>query len=154
MLESFTAHIRAAEAKLDGGQDSAQQQRARILLVDTDLIFTSRICSVLERAGYSVKTASDATAALNAVRGADPPVDLVICNLASPAAGLPLVRAVKAIPDAPKVLAYMSHVKIPAIRAETMEAGVDKLCANSAVHLRLPDLVSAVLAGTGPREEE
>lgn len=129
------------------------QDATFVLLVESDLFFTARILSALEKSGYSVRTARSAKDALSAVN--EQPPALVLLNLAAPAlGGIELIRRLKANRPAPRVLAYLSHVKIPAVREEVLAAGADKLCANSAVSLRLPQLVRDVLAGAGPREEE
>jgi CheY-like chemotaxis protein len=123
------------------------------LLVDNDLFFAARILSVLQRAGYPTEQAASMEQALEKVEALRPA--LVILNLASAhSGGIDLIRRLKALPDPPRVLAFLSHMQIPAVREEVLAAGADRLCANSAVSLRLPDLVREVLHGEGARVEE
>jgi len=125
----------------------------RVLLIENDLFFTAKILSALDKMGCSSTTVSrrdEIEPKLSEGR-----TDLVIINLASPVLGsIETIELVKSLPDAPKVLAYLSHTKIPGVRDQVLDAGADKLCANSAISMRLPALVRDVLAGTGPREEE
>jgi CheY-like chemotaxis protein len=122
------------------------------LLVDNDLFFAARILSVLQRAGYPTEQAASMEQALEKVEALRPA--LVILNLASArSGGIDLIRRLKALPDPPRVLAFLSHMQIPAVREEVLAAGADRLCANSAVSLRLPDLVREVLHGEGARVE-
>lgn len=125
----------------------------RVLVVEDDLFFAARILSVLKKSGYEVLTASQEADALHQARHNAPA--LIILNLASPKlGGLSLIREIKSLTAPPKVLAFLSHVKIPDIREEARAAGTDKLCANSAISLRLPSLVESVLRGDGPAEED
>ena len=124
-----------------------------VLLVEKDLFFAGRILSVLKKAGCRTRAIRTPAEALEAAERETP--DLVMLNLASPElGGTNLIRDLKALSQPPRVLAYLSHVKIPAVREEVLAAGADKLCANSAVSLRLPGIVRDVLAGAGPREED
>jgi DNA-binding NarL/FixJ family response regulator len=126
---------------------------AAVLLVETDLLFTARIVAALERAGYIAAIVAGQDAAIQHLDTY--PTSLVIINLsAARLGGLALVRQIKERSPHTRVLAYLSHVRIPDVRQEAADAGVDKLCANSAVSLRLADLVRDTLNGRGPREEE
>ena len=115
----------------------------RVLLVDDDLFFSARILSVLKKLGYSaeaVRTVSDAEAKTREGQ------DLVILNFGSPRlGGLATVRALRAA-GAPRLLAFLSHVKIPAVREEVLAAGADKIVPNSAVSQRLPEILTRILA--------
>ena len=123
-----------------------------VLLVETDLFFAGRILSVLKKAGYRVSTAASAQQALHAAERDRP--DVVMLNLATERlGGVALVRDLKSLDSAPRVLAYLSHVRIPAVREEVLAAGADRLCPNSAVSLRLPDIMREILAGAGPIED-
>ncbi len=133
----------------------ATSQSPHVLLVENDLFFASRILSALDKAGYMSERAANREEAERKL--GERSHSLVIINLASPAlGGTELIRQIKshrAAGEPPKVLAYLSHIKIPDNREEVMAAGTDKLCANSAISMRLPDLVRDVLAGRGPSEE-
>ena len=66
-----------------------------------------------------------------------------------------VVKRIKARPDPPPVLGYCSHVSMPQIRTNAMAAGCNLLFANSALSMRLPQLVAKVLSEpTGSQEEE
>ncbi len=121
-----------------------QPKPPHILLANDDLFLSARILSVLDRQGYRTDTAGTLDDVMRKV-AEDRPA-LVILNLAaSRLGGIETIRRLKAEPGAPRVLAFLSHVKIPAVREEALAAGVDKLCANSAISLRLPTLVSNLL---------
>jgi DNA-binding response OmpR family regulator len=125
----------------------------RVLLVNDDLFFSARILSVLRQNGYLPETASTAQQALERAAALSPA--LVILNLGSERlGGLQTLRRLKSETGAPRVLAFLSHVRIPEIRAAALEAGADKLCPNSAVSLRLPTLIRQVLDGTGEKVVE
>jgi CheY-like chemotaxis protein len=115
-----------------------------ILFVNDDLFFTARILSMLKRAGYQTDTATTREEALEKIAVRRPA--LVIFNLGAPRlGGIEMLRRIKTGPDAPRVLAFLSHVRLPAVREDALAAGADKLCANSAVAARLPALVREVL---------
>jgi DNA-binding NarL/FixJ family response regulator len=134
-------------------QISDQPDRIRVLLVENDLFFTARILSALGKMGLETRTAATRDAAESSLAEYGP--QLVILNLATPAlGGIHTIRRVKADLPNSRVIAYLSHTKIPDVRAEVLEAGADKLCANSAISMRLPDIVRDTLAGRGGREEE
>ena len=125
----------------------------RVLLIENDLFFTAKVLSALDKMGCSTITASRQEEIEQKLTDADP--NLVIINLAARGIGtIETIRHIKSLPDAPKVLAYLSHTKIPDVRDEVLGAGADKLCANSAISMRLPSLVQDVLAGSGPKEED
>ena len=116
--------------------------------MEGDLFFASRIISVLEKAGHTVKAVRTREAAETEI-AADRP-DLVILNLASPALGrADLIRHVKSASPGTRVIAFLSHMKLPEVRDEMIAAGVDRLCANSAITMRLPDIVRDTVAGSG-----
>ncbi len=125
----------------------------RVLLVNDDLLFSARILSVLRQNGYLPETASTPQQALE--KAADLSPALVILNLGSERlGGLETLRRLKSEAGAPRVLAFLSHVRIPQIRAAALEAGADKLCPNSAVSLRLSTLIQQVMEGTGEKVVE
>jgi two-component system response regulator MprA len=116
----------------------------RVLLVNDDLFFSPRILSVLKNMGHEASTANTVEQALQKM-AADKP-DLIIFNLNSQRlGGMETIRRLKSEGGAPRLLAFLSHVKIPDIREEVLAAGADKLCANSAITMRLPDIVNRVM---------
>ena len=110
----------------------------RVLLVDDDLFFSARILSVLQKLGHKAevaRTVADAEAQTRAGQ------DLVILNFSSPRLGdLEAVRKLRAA-GAPKLLAFLSHVKIPPVRESVLAAGADRLVPNSAITQRLPEIL-------------
>lgn len=132
---------------------NSNQATPSVLVVDNDLFFSARILSVLDLAGFNAKLVSTREAAERELLDRKP--DMVILNLASPALGqVDLIRHVKAVSPTTKIVTFLSHMKIPEVRAEVMTAGADKLCANSAISMRLPDIVRDAFAGKGGREED
>jgi DNA-binding NtrC family response regulator len=115
-----------------------------VLLIEDDLFFAGRLSSVLKHLGWRVTTVRSPEKALAFLAGRDAaarPV-LALLNLATPAlGGLPLVRQMKETDPALRMIAYLSHVKIAAVRDEARAAGVDRLCPNSVVFQRLPLLI-------------
>ena len=123
-----------------------------MLVVNDDLFFSGRILSVLEKGGYRTLSAVTPGDALNQIRQSKPA--LVILNLGSKRlGGAELIRRIKAEPVSPMVLAFISHTLIPNVRDEVMAAGADRICANSAVSMRLPQIVEEVLEGKSNHEE-
>lgn len=114
------------------------------LLIEGDLFFAGRLSSVLKHLGWRVTTVRNPEKALASLAEGDAaarPV-LALLNLATPAlGGLSLVRQMKETDPALRVIAYLSHVKIAAVRDEARAAGVDRLCPNSVVFQRLPLLI-------------
>lgn len=117
-----------------------------ILLVESDLFFSARILSVLKKSGYGARSATTPDQALALLKSARPA--LAIVSLNDPRlSSLDLIRHLRATEGAPPVLAYLSHVRIPALREEALAAGVDKLVPNSAISLRLVTILEEVLGG-------
>jgi excisionase family DNA binding protein len=76
------------------GGPAARHGRARILVVDDEASIRDLLSKTLALAEYEVDTASDASAALDRVRGT--PYDLLIADLKMPGMdGLTLIRQVK-----------------------------------------------------------
>jgi CheY-like chemotaxis protein len=124
-----------------------EQQSAlpKVLLAEDDLFFSARLLSVLDKLGYQTYTARTQDEALQKAAEIRPP--LVILNLASKrVGGAELIRRLKGREPAPRVIAYLSHTRIPEIRDEVLAAGADKVCANSAITMRLPQILEQVLS--------
>ena len=120
-----------------------------VLIVNDDLFFTARIESTLRKLGYQVEIAGNLPTTLTMVQQFAP--ILTIVNFGSERVQpYAVVRQLKAQPNPAPILGFLSHVKIPAVRQEVREAGCDLLVANSALSLRLPQLVAklAPLDGT------
>lgn len=126
-------------------EETELHETQTVLLVEDDLFFQACLLSMLERIGYRVETATDPKKALD--RASQEAPVLAILNLASPwLGGVDLVRRLKAEAKVPHVLTYLSHVRIPAVREDVLAAGADKICANSAISMRLPAIIQEVLS--------
>jgi CheY-like chemotaxis protein len=119
------------------------------LVVEDDLFFAVRIETTLKKLGYAVHVVGSEEEAV-AQAEASPPA-LVIVNFGSRTfAPGDVVKRLKALPKAAPVLGFVSHVWIPQVRPNALAAGVDLLVANSALSMRLPQLV-ADLARKNPQ---
>jgi CheY-like chemotaxis protein len=123
------------------------------LLIERDLLIGTRLLNGLRTLGYVVRRSPSGEEALAAIQ-ADRP-EIVLLNLASPAlGGTDLIASIKAMPNPPKVLAYMSHVLIPTIRDQALAAGVDRLCANSAITARLEYNIKRAMQSVAPEADD
>ena len=118
--------------------------RPPALLAESDLFFAAPILRCLEAAGFVVATAATAEDAAERARALAPTLAVVSLN-SQPVGGLETVRRLKEA-GVRRVMAYVSHVRIPALREAAIAAGVDRLCSNSAVSVRLPELLERLLA--------
>lgn len=119
-----------------------------ILVVEDDLFFGVRIEKTLQKLGYAVRMAKSRDEAL-ALAEAHPSA-LVIVNFGrDQLEPLEVVRRIKALPHAPPVLGFVSHKWIPQVRPNAMAAGCDLLVANSALSMRLPQLVAKLAPQDG-----
>jgi two-component system response regulator RegA len=83
-----------------------------ILLVDDDRVFLDRMARAFRERGYEVRTASDVDGALDAV-GTDSP-ELAVVDLRMPGrSGLDLVRELKALDAATKIVVLTGYGSIP-----------------------------------------
>jgi two-component system chemotaxis sensor kinase CheA len=98
---------------------------ARILVVDDTAVVRELERSILEEAGYRVRTATDGRAALAALAGT--PVDLVVTDVDMPGGdGLELTRAIRAEPGlAGLPVVVVTSKATDADRRRAMEAGAD-----------------------------
>jgi two-component system KDP operon response regulator KdpE len=116
-------------------------EQPEVLVVEDDLFFSVRIETTLKRLGYGVQVVVNGAAAV--ARAAQHPPALVIVNFGS-AKLTPgeVVKQLKALPHPAPVLGFVSHKWIPQVRPNALAAGVDLLVANSALSMRLPQLVA------------
>jgi CheY-like chemotaxis protein len=115
----------------------------QVLLVDDDLFFSARILSVLRKLGCRASCSRVLEEAEERVREGQ---DLVILNFGSARLGdLAAIRRLREA-GAPKLLAFLSHVKIPAVRDAVLAAGADRIVPNSSVSQRLPEILARLLA--------
>ena len=130
-------------------------QSSRILLVNDDLYFSGRLVSILRKLGFDVVIAGNSDDAITSALAIRP--SLIIVNLNSvKLGGIGLIRKLKDEIGDSRILAFLSHTRIPEVRQEVLAAGADSICANSAITMRLPDLVRALLEGRSlkPEDEE
>lgn len=133
--------------------ETSAEAKPVAVLVEADLFFAARIKSVLSNIGYQVTHTMTVSPDLAAFSGSQ----LVLVNMACRGVEtLPLVRALRTQPNPPKIVGYMSHVRIPEIRDEAIAAGLDRLIPNSAATQRLPQVLEHLMRGIGPAvlEEE
>jgi CheY-like chemotaxis protein len=115
--------------------------KPRVLVIDEDLLFSTRVENTLRTLGYDVYVTSHPDEAVAIAQ--DNLLSLAIINFGRE--GLrPLETTVrlKDVCQAPPVLAFVSHKLIPETRDSARDAGCDLLVANSAVALRLPQLAA------------
>lgn len=123
---------------------NAQSVKPRVLVIEDDLFFSVRIETVLQKMGYVVVVIGDHAKAVGYARDNAPA--LVIINFGSDRlAPADTVRHIKDLPDAPPVMGFVPHVWMPQVRPNAMAAGCDLLVANSALVMRLPQLVAKLL---------
>lgn len=104
---------------------------ARVQSMVADLMLASRVSEPLAAAGYEVVTGP----------APDPTADLIVADL--DAVDIDAVAAA-----GPPTLGFYSHVDVET-RARALEAGFDKVVPRSRMARELPDLVAALLAGSG-----
>ena len=133
----------------------AKTEKAYALVIEDDLFFSVRIETTLKKLGYTVEVIGDGEKALAWAERYTP--KLVVINFGSGHL-VPgdVVKKLKAGRPTGAVLGYVSHKWIPEVRPNAMAAGCDLLVANSALVMRLPQLVSklAPLDGSAPQLEE
>lgn len=116
----------------------------RVLVVDDDLFFAVRIETTLKKLGYDVRVVGNADAAVGLAQERTPA--LAIVNFGS--TRLPateVVERLKALHDAPLVLGFVPHKQMPFVRQNAMAAGCDRLIANSALSMRLPQIIARLV---------
>lgn len=132
--------------------DGVELTGKRVLLVEDDLFFAGRILSVLNKLGC--ETERSATSEAGVERAAALDFDAVIVNLGSARlGGVETVRRLKRA-GARRMIAYISHTRIPEIRDAVRAAGGDGIYANSAITMRLPSILQRVLSGRPPDETD
>jgi CheY-like chemotaxis protein len=110
---------------MKSGTEIASAARKRILLVDDDPQILEFYSALLQEAGYEVKTAENALAAVAAVVRATP--DLILADIRMPiVGGMDLVRELKSHIDSRliPVIAFTGY-DTPAMREAAFKAGYD-----------------------------
>ena len=135
--------------------ESAVSKRPEVLVVEDDLLFSVRIENTLKRLGYAVTVLGNGPEAIAHAERHAPA--LAIVNFGKESTNpSEVVKHLKRLPDAPPVLGYVSHVWLPQVRPNAMAVGCDLLVANSALTMRLQQLVArlAPLDGSAARVHE
>jgi DNA-binding NarL/FixJ family response regulator len=124
-----------------------------VLAVVDDLLFSSKIRAVADRAGQTVAFARSRDAVLPEILAKMPHVVIIDLDRAT-LDPMATIRDIKARPelDAIRVVGFVSHVHADTIEA-ARDAGIDLVLARSAFVAKLPELVAgpgARVAGTEP----
>ena len=110
------------------------------LVIEDDLFFSVRIEKTLQALGYTVSVATTSEQALSQSAANSP--DIVIINFGNERIdAAATVEHLKNAHHAAKVLGHVSHVNMAFVRPNAIHAGCDLLVANSALTMRLPQLV-------------
>jgi DNA-binding response OmpR family regulator len=112
-----------------------------IIAVIDDLLFSSRIRAVAQKAGADVTFARNRDAAVAAARGAI--VDLIIVDLEGRAGdAIETIRSFRAEGSRqPRIVGFGSHVNVELLKA-ARDAGCDQAMARSAFVAALPGLLT------------
>jgi CheY-like chemotaxis protein len=130
-----------------------ESEKPKVLVLEDDLLFSVRIEKTLTHLGYAPAIFTHSADAIAFAEQNTLRLALVNFSSEQQSPG-EVVKRIKAQPDPPPVLGYCSHVSMPQIRPNAMAAGCNLLVANSALTMRLPQLVAKVLAGPKDGEEE
>lgn len=121
---------------------------ARILVVDDEEPVSSMLKVVLEANGYSVVTASSAAQAVNMLAANEPfQVVLTDMKMENDTAGYEVVRAAKALPEAPGVVILTAY---PLLAQDWRAAGADAAMSKPTQMALLLDLVEDLIRKTPP----
>ncbi|CEK19717.1 response regulator [Chthonomonas calidirosea] len=117
-----------------------------VLIVNPDLLSSSRLESALKSLGWSVITARTQDEALARLHHLTPTLVLINFNIEG-LQPLVITERAKSLHPSIKVLGFISHTRLSEMRPKAQIAGCDKLVANSALQERLPQ----ILAGLFPK---
>ena len=133
----------------------SESEKPKVLVLEDDLMFSVRIEKTLTHLGYAPSIFTHSAEAIAFAEQNTLSLALVNFSSEQQSPG-EVVKRIKAHTNPPPVLGYCSHVSMPQIRPNAMAAGCNLLIANSALTMRLPQLVAKVLAGSqgDPEEEE
>lgn len=111
-----------------------------VLVIDEDLLFSIRVETTLRKLGYDVLVTASPEEAISIAEGER--LDLTIINFGREnLQPLDTVAKIKEARQPAPVMGFLSHKLIPGVREAAREAGCDLLVANSALVLRLAQLV-------------
>src|SRR5687767_8404748 len=87
----------AAALRFEASMNTPAQQKAIVLIVDSDPVLLTGTAAVLHSAGYECHCARDSQGALKAARAL--PLDLIVCDVAlEEESGLDLCKAIRQLP--------------------------------------------------------
>ena len=132
---------------------SPETAKPKVLVLEDDLMFSVRIEKTLTHLGYAPFIFTHSAEAIAFAEQNTLRLALVNFSSEQQSPG-EVVKRIKAHADPPPVLGYCSHVSMPQIRPNAMAAGCNLLVANSALTMRLPQLVAKVLAIPADAQEE
>ncbi len=124
----------------------------RVLVLEDELMFATRLESGLKKMGYAPQMARSLEQALGFAEAQMPRLAIVSMGRAH-LRPLEFAAAFKALPNPAPILAYLSHTLIPQTRAEAKAAGCDLLVPNSSIALRLPLLMARMAPLGGGKAE-
>lgn len=127
---------------------SERSEAPEILVVETDLFFAVRIETTLQKLGYAVYVARTGGEAISRAEQCLPALVIIDFGREHLVPG-EVVKRIKSLPHAPPVLGFVSHKWIPQVRPNALAAGCDLLVANSALSMRLPQLVAKLAPRDG-----
>lgn len=133
---------------MEKGVSASESAAPEALVVEDDLFFAVRIETTLKRLGYAVHIVGSEEEAVAQAEASPPTLAIVNFGSRKFAPG-DVVKRLKALPNAAPVLGFVSHVWIPQVRPNALIAGVDLLVANSALSMRLPQLVERLTSQDG-----
>ena len=111
-----------------------------VLVIDEDLLFSTRVESTLRKLGYDVLVTGNPEEAIAIAEAST--LGLTIINFGREGLRpLETVAKLKGMFQPAPVLGFLSHKLMPSVRDTAREAGCDLLVANSALVLRLAQLV-------------
>lgn len=131
----------------------SESEKPKVLVLEDDLMFSVRIEKTLMHLGYAPSIFTHSAEAIAFAEQNTLALALVNFSSEQQAPG-EVVKRIKAQADPPPVLGYCSHVSMPQIRPNAMAAGCNLLVANSALTVRLPQLVAKVLASPPNAQDE
>ncbi len=127
--------------------------KSKVLVLEDDLMFSVRIEKTLTHLGYAPTVFTNSEEAIAFAE--EHAICLALVNFSSEQQSPgEVVKRIKAQPNPPPVLGYCSHVNMPQIRPNAMASGCNLLVANSALTMRLPQLVTRMLDGKTVSSEE
>ena len=121
-------------------------QNNLIHLLDGNLMFTARMESTLSQLGYEVKTFPRPSKAVEAAELMTPAL-AIVSYISVGDEFAHVVGGLKALGI--PVLCYMPHTQMPAWKQLALDAGANLVVANSAISMRLPQLIEKLMPQKG-----